>query len=202
MVKTTIPPIHITYKWDDKNMVMELKQMALDTLGEKKIRNALRAELKIARKDVIDKARQALPNDPRKSYLAVKKIVYRKGLGGNISLYDKSRAKMMSISGSTSSGGRSGIRRHRKISKRTRQINGYTGLNRAFILRFIEGGTDGRWTKNMRSSAYRGVIRPRPFFKSAVQKALSDASIRFNVRLEKMIRRAIKANSASKGNLK
>ena len=191
--------VHVRYTWDDKDVKAELDNISLESLGERKIRNAIRVEMKKARDQVVQKSKRALPNDPRNSYLSVKKIVYRKILGANISLYDK-RASHMAISGSKSTGGRSGIRRKRSISKRTKQINGYTGYNRAFILRWVETGTSGRFTKTLKYQAYRGVIRPRPFFKSASRAALEEASVRLNARLDKMIIRAAKARSkAPKG---
>lgn len=69
-------------------------------------------------------------------------------------------------------GGASGIRRHRTVEKRTRQINEYFGPDRHFILRFLEFGTDVRTAKPSGAtglgskSTYgaRGNIRPRPFF--------------------------------------
>lgn len=69
-------------------------------------------------------------------------------------------------------GGVSGIRRNRTVSKRTEQIRKYYGPDRSFILRFLEGGTDvrtanpsgptGRGSKATYGA--RGNIQPRSFF--------------------------------------
>ena len=69
-------------------------------------------------------------------------------------------------------GGKSGIRRHRTVEKRTRQINEYFGPDRHFILRFLEYGTDVRTAKpsgptghgSMATYGARGNIASRSFF--------------------------------------
>lgn len=71
-------------------------------------------------------------------------------------------------------GGVSGIRRPRTVSKRTKDLREYYGPDRAFILRFLEGGTDVRTARTSgptghRSKAtygHRGNINPRGFFHS------------------------------------
>lgn len=71
-------------------------------------------------------------------------------------------------------GGKSGIRRNRTISDRTKQINEYFGPDRHFILRFLEFGTDVRTAKpsgptgrgSMATYGKRGNISPRSFMHS------------------------------------
>lgn len=71
-------------------------------------------------------------------------------------------------------GGKSGIRRKRTVSERTRQINEYFGPDRSFILRFLEFGTDVRTAKpsgatgrrSMATYGARGNISPRSFMHS------------------------------------
>ena len=71
-------------------------------------------------------------------------------------------------------GGKSGIRRKRTVSERTRQINEYFGPDRSFILRFLEFGTDVRTAKpsgatgrrSMATYGARGSIAPRSFMHS------------------------------------
>lgn len=71
-------------------------------------------------------------------------------------------------------GGKSGIRRVRDVSPRTKQINEYFGPDRHFILRFLEFGTDVRTAKPSgptgrgSKSTYgaRGNIAPRSFMHS------------------------------------
>lgn len=71
-------------------------------------------------------------------------------------------------------GGASGIRRHRTVSDRTKQIRRYYGPDRSFILRFLDSGTDVRTAKSlgpkgrgsMASYGARGNIASRSFFHS------------------------------------
>ena len=71
-------------------------------------------------------------------------------------------------------GGKSGIRRHRTVSERTRNINQYYGPDRHFILRFLEFGTDVRTAKpqgptgrgSKATYGVRGNISPRSFMHS------------------------------------
>lgn len=72
------------------------------------------------------------------------------------------------------SGGKSGIRRHRTVEPRTKQINEYFGPDRHFILRFLEFGTDVRTAKpsgptgrgSKATYGARGNIAPRSFMHS------------------------------------
>lgn len=71
-------------------------------------------------------------------------------------------------------GGKSGIRRVRDVSPRTKQINEYFGPDRHFILRFLEFGTDVRTSKpsgptgrgSKATYGKRGNISPRSFMHS------------------------------------
>ena len=69
-------------------------------------------------------------------------------------------------------GGKSGIRRSRMVSDRTKKLRGYYGPDRSFILRFLDSGTDIRMAKTSgptgnRSRATwgrRGSITGKGFF--------------------------------------
>ena len=71
-------------------------------------------------------------------------------------------------------GGKSGVRRVRTVSDRTKQINEYFGPDRHFILRFLEFGTDVRTAKpsgptgrgSKATYGARGNIAPRSFMHS------------------------------------
>lgn len=120
------------------------------------------------RRAVIQAARAGMKSDPRGAYKAVKMTVYRDGNGANISLYDSRTAKVLEIDRQPK-GGVSGLRRKRKVSDRTKQVNGYRGKDRAFILRFINQGTVKRTTgsRTRTTPANRGAITPRSFFSVA-----------------------------------
>ncbi|MBR3858523.1 MAG: hypothetical protein IKJ18_00690 [Bacteroidaceae bacterium] len=69
-------------------------------------------------------------------------------------------------------GGISGHRRVRTVSKRTKKLREYYGPDRYFILKFLEGGTDIRYARSqgpkgrgsMATYGNRGSLAPRSFF--------------------------------------
>ena len=58
----------------------------------KRIRKIVRAELNDTTKRLREDARYELPNDPRKAYRAVRASIYRKVLGGNVSILNPRKA--------------------------------------------------------------------------------------------------------------
>ena len=78
--------------------VAQAQQKALAVLfvshpeTRKRIRKIVREELKDATKRLREDARYELPNDPRKAYRAVRASIYRKILGGNVSILNPRRA--------------------------------------------------------------------------------------------------------------
>lgn len=116
----------------------------------KRIRKIIRDELKDAVKRLREDARYAMNDDPRKAYRAVKSMVYRKILGGNVSILQRRKA-----------GARYQLIRERKLernphqrggnrrsrSPRTEAIDTYFGADRNFILRFLNSGTAERYTR-------------------------------------------------------
>ena len=129
----------------------------------KRIRKIIREELKDTAKRLQEDARLDLTNDPRKAYRAVKSSVYRKILGGNVSILNPKRAgtryklmlqRKLDINPKQWGGNR------RKRSQRTEQVDSYFGKDRAFILRFVNSGTNERKTKY----GNRGSIAARNWF--------------------------------------
>lgn len=71
----------------------------------KDIRKEVRKALVPARNTLQGTARNAMADDPRKAYKAVKIMTYRDGNGGNISILNrKSAAKKMALSGQATGG--------------------------------------------------------------------------------------------------
>lgn len=157
----------------------------------KDIRKEVRKSLVPARNTLQGTARNAMADDPRKAYKAVKIMTYRDGNGGNISILNrKSAVKKMALSGQAT-GGISGIRRKRYISKTTRRTRGYIGADRAFILRFINSGTQARHTQirnpGMKKSAYRGSVSARNFFKPRAESEITKSGRVLSERIVKLI---------------
>ena len=167
---------------------------------EKKIQGLVRNVLMAARKQIMGD----IPfkhGDPRQAVKAVKTAVYKRILGGSVSLYNKRGAGKGGNSyepprkGST---GRGGNRRPR--SQRTQQIMSYEGSKRAFILRFLNDGADGRninfepndnrkvdkWNKHP-NTGNRGSIAARNFFGSSSHKALQAAAEQLDTLINELI---------------
>ena len=139
--------------------------MATDKETRKRIQKIIREELKDAAKRLREDAKYELKEDPRKAFRAVKSSVYRRILGGNVSILNPRRA-----------GARYQLIRNRKLdinphqhggnrrlrSARTEQVDSYFGKDRAFILRFVSSGTTARKTRY----GNRGSIVTRNWFQN------------------------------------
>ena len=155
--------------------VAQAQQKALAVLfvnhpeTRKRIRKIVREELKDATKRLREDARYELPNDPRKAYRAVRASIYRKIIGGNVSILNPRKA-----------GARYQLIKPRKLDQnpfqrggnrvprnaRTESVDTYFGKDRAFILRFLNSGTDVRMAGSGggRLSGNRGSITARNWF--------------------------------------
>lgn len=183
---------NIVMQTDMREVIDMFNRMRYEKVVKSKdIKKEIRKVLSPVRKSVMNAAKSSLPNDPRKAYQAVKTVTYRDANGGNVSLYNRKNVRSMQLY-KKNRGGESGIIRHRKISNDTKRINSYYGRDRAFILRFINDGTDGRiaFTKNKSKNgvtAYRGQIRGKNFFTTTANSAMSQASKTIAVSLERII---------------
>lgn len=170
----------------DGKVAEHIKALAWQGVVKRKdVRKMVRTEVAQARKQVTAAAKAALPNDPRRAYQGVKMVVYKDGNGGMINILDGKRAKKMAVY-KPQRGGKSGIVRRRKVSNRTKQLRGYTGKDRAFILRFVNSGTATRSATTVKG-ANRGAIVGRNFFASAADAAMNAAGARLGAKVEKMI---------------
>ena len=149
--------------------------MATDKETRKRIQKIIREELKDAAKRLREDAKYELKEDPRKAFRAVKSSVYRRILGGNVSILNPRRA-----------GARYQLIRNRKLdinphqhggnrrprSARTDQVDSYFGKDRAFILRFVSSGTAVRNTKY----GNRGSIVARRWFQNMAPREMELAA--------------------------
>ena len=153
---------------------------ARDSQMEQRITKIIREAIKAARSMVTQDAKGAVGNDPRHAYKAVRSMVYKRILGGNISILQKRKA------GSGKSGYepprtlRPGQRGGNRVprSARTQQMMDYEGSDRGFILRFLNSGTGQRTagTRNGRLHGNRGSIATRNWFPSSGQRAMNAAA--------------------------
>ena len=153
---------------------------AHDSQMEQRITKIIREAIKAARSMVTQDAKGAVGNDPRHAYKAVRSMVYKRILGGNISILQKRKA------GSGKSGYepprtlRPGQRGGNRVprSARTQQMMDYEGSDRGFILRFLNSGTGQRTagSRNGRLHGNRGSIAARNWFPSSGQRAMNAAA--------------------------
>ena len=131
---------------------------------EKRVQGLIRKVLLEARRVISGdiKAGDAMKSDPRQAYKAVKSAVYKRILGGSVSILAKKRAGKRleeppiyhALEHRVNSKGnhRGGNRAPR--SQRTKDLMTYAGPDRGFILRFVNDGTGDR-TINFRSDSRR-----------------------------------------------
>lgn len=134
------------------------------------IRKAFAKVAKPVKVDVQRAARGVLRQDRRKAWKGVRVITLKKGKGVVVGLLNPRKAGNAMSVGSNSTGGKSGIRKKRKRSARTNQVDGYQGADRSFILRMHNQGTESRMAGtrdgNMKT-ANRGRLTAKKFFDRA-----------------------------------
>ena len=184
----------------------KLEQMKTQGTGfEKRLREAIRKILGQARAELRKGAASGLDmkNDPRHAYKAVRFAVYKRILGGQVNILQSRHA----------SGNRSSYEPPRKPmprrggnrmvrSKRTQDLMSYEGADRGFILRFLNAGTEPRYTggRNGRNEAertrfieahegrgFRGAIGARNWFGPRSQKEMEAAAQNIQAIIDKVI---------------
>lgn len=112
---------------------------------EKQVQKLIRKVLMAARREVAKAASGKMKSDPRKAYKAVKTAVYRRILGGSVSILNKRGTKFDHYEPPRTlrPGQRGGNRRPR--SQRSNDLLHYAGDSRAFVLRFLNAGTNARY---------------------------------------------------------
>ena len=182
---------------------------------EKKVQGLIRNVLLAARRTIANDAKGAMQSDPRKAYKAVKSAVYRQILGGSVSLYNRKRGKFDNYEPprTLQPGQRGGNRRQR--SQRTDNVMHYAGESRAFILRFLNQGTNGRVIEfhsdshrsqvkrgsqggdvskygKTTNTGSRGRIAPRNFFSTSSHTAMQQAASELTKLIDDLIKQEMK----------
>lgn len=182
--------IHLDY---DGEVIMEQKRVLEAALStnpktQKALQKLIQQVLKEARAQVVKAAGRAMEHDPREAARAVRTAVYKKILGANINIYSSRRAHgQNNYEPPRHPSVRGGNRRTR--SPRTNKVMHYAPLDRGFILRWINDGTqernitfkhngrrhEDRWNHHP-NTGYRGSIAARNFFRGAGEHALAQAA--------------------------
>lgn len=128
---------------------------------EKKVQGLIRKVLGAVRKNLGQAASEKMDSDPRHAYKAIRSVVYKRLLGGNVNILNKRRASNAgggyTPTRTLRSGQRGGNRRAR--SERTNKLESYEGSARGFVLRFLNAGTNDRYVKFSTDSRREHVHR-------------------------------------------
>ena len=197
----------------EKSEIIEIEGMAelkrkldmlltSDTEMEKMLQRIVRDVISEARNELASNAKDGLQmkSDPRQAYRAVRSMVYRQILGGNINILQKRKAGAPHpVPSPSPRTGRGGNRRVR--GDRTKALQSYWGGDRGFILRFLNAGTAERRISNFKqndkrtankwnsnpNTGNRGSISARNWFGSASQQALMKAAENLTAMVEQLI---------------
>ena len=181
-------------------VVLEQKQVLEHALStnpktQKVLQKLIDKALKEIRPEVIANIRASLGSDPRGAAQGLRRIVYKKMLGGDINILNPRREAKGPISyeppRKLQPGQRGGNRVPR--SRRTDDVMHYGPLDRQWILRIVNSGTTDRMagTRNGRLHGNRGAISARNFFgragTSALMKAADNLAAMIDTELESIL---------------
>ena len=192
-----------------EEQLKQLKQMMTDDPSfRRRINAVLKQVLNEARKAISNDAKAVVKNDPRNAYKAVRSAVYKRILGGQVNILQKRKAGTPTnyrkpLKGLPKRGGNRWGR-----SQRTKDLEGYEGMDRGFILRFVNAGTADRGitsytdrtgtrhslgsasSQNWKTHALtgnRGSIAARNWFGGASHAALEKASFQLQELIDRII---------------
>ena len=171
---------------------------------EKRLRGAIRKVLGEVRAKMQSSAQTDLDmnSDPRKAYKAVRYAVYKRLLGGQVNIlnprkvqkapYNPPRMQRASLRGGN----------RMKRSDRTQDMMEYYGASRAFVLRFLNAGTEDRYnggrngrTQEQRDKfildhegrGFRGRISSRNWFGPRSHQELQNAAYHIQEIIDRVI---------------
>lgn len=168
----------------------KLEQLQTTEPGMRKaIQDVIRRVLMEVRKNLSQNAKTGLQmdSDPRKAYKAVRSAVYKRLLGGQVNILSRRKAGSPTDYQKPKKGlpKRGGNRWGR--SDRTKALEGYEGMDRGFVLRFLNAGTVERSIRSFADQSgeshtlrsgkgNRGSIGGRNWFGDRSLKELENAS--------------------------
>ena len=182
---------------DNREFVAMLERLQYQNLVKSSdIRKVFAKVAKPVKVSVQQGARSAMRSDPRKAWKGVRVITLKGGKGVVVGLLNPRKAGNAMVVGSNSTGGRSGIRRKRKRSARTNQVDGYQGADRAWLLRIVNQGTvngprEAGTRGTLKKKANRGELTAKRFFDRA-ESGMKQASQSLAGELGKIIEQKTK----------
>ena len=177
----------------------EVLEKALSTNPdtEKALRKLIQEVLKEVRPEVVSAIRSRLHTDPRGAAHGVRRIVYKKILGGNLNILNMRKKAGAPID----------YEPPRKLDRNPKQRGGnrvprgnrtdtvmhYGPHDRAWILRMVNSGTGERTagTRGGRLSGNRGAIAARNFFGTAASPALMRAADRLGTLIDSELQKML-----------
>lgn len=177
---------------DNREFIAMVERLQYDNLVKSAdIRKVFGKVAKPVKQTVQQGARAAMRKDPRKAWKGVRVITLKNGRGVVVGLLNPRKAGSAMAMPPRPTGGRSGIRRNRKRSARTNQVDGYQGADRAWILRIVNQGTvngprEAGTRGTLKKTANRGEISAKRFFGRA-EAGMQRASQQLAVELGKVI---------------
>lgn len=182
---------------DNREFIAMVEKLQYDNLVKSAdIRKVFGKVAKPVKQTVQQGARAAMRKDPRKAWKGVRVITLKNGRGVVVGLLNPRKAGNAMAMPPRPTGGRSGIRRNRKRSARTNQVDGYQGADRAWILRIVNQGTvngprEAGTRETLKKTANRGEIGAKRFFDRA-EAGMQRASQQLAVELGKVIEKKTK----------
>jgi hypothetical protein len=162
---------------------------------EKKVQGLIRKVLLIARREISNIAKSNIHSDPRNAYKAVKTAVYKRILGGSVSILNRRKHGAMFLYEPPKKlrpGQRGGNRVPR--SARTEAVMSYQGADRAWILRILNQGTNDRiaGSRGGRLNGNRGRIASRNFFSNNSQQVMQRAADDLSKLIDELIKKELR----------
>ena len=162
---------------------------------EKKVQGLIRKVLLIARREISNIAKSNIQSDPRNAYKAVKTAVYKRILGGSVSILNRRKHGAMFLYEPPKKlrpGQRGGNRVPR--SARTEAVMSYQGADRAWILRILNQGTNDRiaGSRGGRLNGNRGRIASRNFFSNNSQQVMQRAADDLSKLIDELIKKELR----------
>jgi len=165
----------------ESNFQLE-KLLSTDPGTERKLRKLIREVLKESRQEVVTSLHNQI-DDPRNTAKSVRRITYKKILGGNLNILSKKRASQGSVSiyeppRKLRPGQRGGNRVPR--GKNTQRWMSYGPSDRGPVLRWLSDGASNRMagTRGGRLHGNRGSIAPRNLFSRTATPKMNRAADR------------------------
>lgn len=184
----------------DDSIILQQKEVLEAALStnpktQKALQKLIDKALTEVRPMTVSAIRGALGSDPREASRSVRRIVYRKILGGDLNIKNKKKAAGTLNNYEPPRKLRPHQRGGNRVprSSRTDQVMHYGPSDRGWILRIVNSGTARRTagTNSGRLVGNRGAIAPRNFFTSAarpaIEKAVSNLSAMIDHQLMNML---------------